>query len=255
MMKLLTTKELQVMLQIDRTTIYRMAEAKRLPAIKVGNQWRFPEDQIKSWLQRQTTVLAPGTQPLEGTNGVAAIGTLLSKEYVRFIQDSFAMAFGAMIVVTDMDGNPVADVSNPCGLFRVINQTPNAIQKYIENWSHPDATPGLEPQLIKDRLGLLGARGLVRVGTELKGMVIGGGIAPADWPPESAQVAATAAAFGLPPEALTPHLHEVFYLDEAQQDLVLSLVQRIADVLAYTATERLALMEKLNSIAHIATFG
>ena len=252
--ELLTTKELQAMLQIDRTTIYRMAEAKRLPAIKVGNQWRFPADQIKSWLQRHTTAPVPGSQPLEGTNVMSDIESLLSIEYVRLVQDSFAMALNTMIVVTDMDGNPAADVSNPCGLFRVISQTPNAIQKCIENWSRPDATPGLEPQLIKSRLGLLGARGLVRVGTELKGIVIVGGIAPTDWPPEPAQVAATATAFGLPSEALTPHLHEVFYLDEAQKDLVLSLVQRIADVLAHTATERLALIEKFNSIAHIATF-
>lgn len=40
--ELLTTKELQDVLHVDRTTIYRMAESGRIPAVKVGNQWRFP---------------------------------------------------------------------------------------------------------------------------------------------------------------------------------------------------------------------
>ncbi len=53
MTDLLTTKELQAILHVDRTTIYRMAESGRLPAVKVGDQWRFPRQQIDGWL-RQT---------------------------------------------------------------------------------------------------------------------------------------------------------------------------------------------------------
>ncbi len=153
-----------------------------------------------------------------------------------------------------MQGNPITAVSNPCGLFKVISQAPNAIQKCIEKWTHLDATPGLEPQFIYSRLGLLGTRGLIRIGIELKGMVIVGGIAPDDWPPPPDRVATTAAIFDLPPEALTPHLHEVFHLDQLQQNLVLSLVQRIADILAQLATERIGLMGKLESIAELVTY-
>lgn len=251
--ELLTTKEVQDMLQVDRTTIYRMAETNRLPAFKVGNQWRFPADQIRNWLQQQMTAPTANQQPGEGINKTSGIGSLLSTVYIQSVQDVFAALLGIMITVTDMDGNPIAEVSNPCGLFKVISQTPNPIQKCIENWSHLNMTPGLEPQFIKSRLGLLGTRGLIRVGPALKGMVIAGGIAPDDWPPDPAEVAETATFFGLPSEALAPHIHEVFYLNEAQKDLVLSLVQRIADILAHIAADRLALMEKLDSIVRIAT--
>ena len=44
---LLTTKELQDVPHVDRTTIYRMAESGRIPAVKVGNQWRFPRQQTE----------------------------------------------------------------------------------------------------------------------------------------------------------------------------------------------------------------
>jgi hypothetical protein len=50
--------------------------------------------------------------------------------------------------------------------------------------------------------------------------------------------------FGLSSEALTPHLHEVYFLDQPQQNLVLSLVERIADILAQLATERITLYGK-----------
>ena len=251
MVKLLTTRELQAMLQVDRTTIYRMVEAKRLPAIKVGNQWRFPADQVKSWLQQQTHG-SPDSLSFERTDKAPDSGLFLPADHIRIVQDAFAKALGIMIVVTDMNGNPLAGISNPCGLLNIISQTPNAISKCIDNWSHLDAVSGLGPQFIKSRLGLLGARGLIRVRTELKGMVIAGGIAPGDWPPDPAEVTETAAFFGLPPKALLSHIHEVFYLDEAQKALVLSLIQRIADILAHAAADRLALTEKLDSIAKIA---
>ena len=35
---LLTTQQLQELIRVDRSTIYRMAEDGRLPAVKVGRQ-------------------------------------------------------------------------------------------------------------------------------------------------------------------------------------------------------------------------
>lgn len=46
----------------------------------------------------------------------------------------------------------------------------------------------------------------------------------------------------LPAEVIASRLNDVFYLDQAQQTLVLSLDQRIADILAHIATERTILI-------------
>ena len=67
MAEMLTAKEVQDLLQVDRSTIYRMAEAGRLPAIKVGKQWRFPADQINNWFQNQMGSTAMGTPFVGGT--------------------------------------------------------------------------------------------------------------------------------------------------------------------------------------------
>jgi excisionase family DNA binding protein len=53
MSEMLTAKEMQDLLQVDRSTIYRMAESGKLPAIKVGKQWRFPSEQVDSWFHGQ----------------------------------------------------------------------------------------------------------------------------------------------------------------------------------------------------------
>ena len=38
----LTTRQLQEILHVDRTTIYRMADDGRVPAVKVGSQSAIP---------------------------------------------------------------------------------------------------------------------------------------------------------------------------------------------------------------------
>ena len=47
MLNLISAKDVQELLQVDRSTVYRMAEDGRLPAIKVGRQWRFEAEAIK----------------------------------------------------------------------------------------------------------------------------------------------------------------------------------------------------------------
>lgn len=138
MTELLTAKDLQRLLQVDRSTIYRMAEHKRLPAIKVGKQWRFAADQIQNWLQGQTATHTD-IMPTGVTNNLASH---LPLGCVQSIQDVLAQSMGVMMVTTDLQGNPVTEVSNPCGLFKVISQTPNAIQKCIEKLDTPGCRTG-----------------------------------------------------------------------------------------------------------------
>ena len=99
----LTTKQLQEILQVDRTTIYRMADSGRVPAVKVGNQWRFPQDEIDTWLQSQNggtngneRAAAPASRP--------ALRKVLPLECVQLIQDTFADVLGVMILITDLEG-------------------------------------------------------------------------------------------------------------------------------------------------------
>jgi excisionase family DNA binding protein len=247
MTELLTAKEMQNLLQVDRSTIYRMAEGQRLPALKVGKQWRFPSDQVAQWLAGQTTLEMPRSEPVRTEANPVGLADLLPLDCVQLMQDTFAETLGVMLVITDLIGQPITAISNPCGLFEVINQQPGAIQKCVQSWQKMGATLELEPRLTPSHLGLLCARGLVRVGPELKGMVVAGGIAPQAWPPDPAAVQAMATEFRVKPEQLNQHLTEVFFLEEAEQARLLITVQRIANIIAHIINERRQMMGKVEA--------
>jgi excisionase family DNA binding protein len=53
MEKLLTIEQIAEKLQISDTTLYKLARSGKIPAIKVGNQWRFKMEDIDRWLESQ----------------------------------------------------------------------------------------------------------------------------------------------------------------------------------------------------------
>ena len=245
MADMLTAKDIQELLQVDRSTVYRMAEAEQLPAIKVGRQWRFPADQIQVWLAQQSTISTktPHFSP--------PLAEQLPLACVQLMQDSFAEALGVMIVITNMDGQPMTEVSNPCGLFSAL--MPEALEKCIEQWRNMAQTIDLEPKFIRSHLHLLCARGLIRVGAELKGMVFVGGIATEDWPLTPAAQQTLAADLHTTSEQLADHLHEVYHLDDTQKAKALSFVQRIANIVSHILTERRTLLNQIETISEFAT--
>jgi len=49
--KWLTLEQVSQYLQVSASSIYKMAQAGRIPACKVGKQWRFKRQQIDRWVQ------------------------------------------------------------------------------------------------------------------------------------------------------------------------------------------------------------
>ena len=248
MTSLLTAKELQEILQVDRSTIYRMAESGRLPAIKVGRQWRFPSEQITSWLgtpesPREEMIAVESLTP----NG--SLSSLLPREYVDSMAELLGQLLGVMVVVTDMDGRPISNAANPCGLFEAINENDDAVARCVVSWKQLADQIDLQPRFAPSHMGLLCARSYLRVGTELKGMVLVGGIAPDSWPPSPAELDGIAEAFGAPPELVKHRVHEVFQLDEEGRQRALSFLPRMAQMLSQIATERTNHLARLDAIA------
>jgi excisionase family DNA binding protein len=54
--QLLTTDQLAEYLNVDKFTVYRLISQKEIPAIKVGNQWRFKKKLIEAWLSQNSTI-------------------------------------------------------------------------------------------------------------------------------------------------------------------------------------------------------
>jgi excisionase family DNA binding protein len=250
MTEMLTAKDMQALLQVDRSTIYRMADAGQLPAVKVGKQWRFPGDLVESWLRAQTDKDLPGLSSTYVSKGDFA--SMLPLDCVQLIQDAFAEVLGVMLVVTDLDGQPITRVSNPCPLYQLLAETDNGHAICHEQWRDLGQVPALEPRLMPGFGGLLCARALVRMGNELKAMVIVFGVAPEDWPPAPEVTQQLAQSLNISAGPLQAAFRSVFVLTPDEQRKVLVTIQRIADILAHIGNERLSLLDRLANIARLS---
>jgi len=90
----LTTEEVLEYLQVNLRTVYRLIKAGKIPAVRVGRQWRFRKRDIDAWLesqrprqartgaasgQRTAQPPAPGRPRVLVVDDEAAIRDLLSK--------------------------------------------------------------------------------------------------------------------------------------------------------------------------------
>jgi excisionase family DNA binding protein len=207
----LTAGDLQRLIRVDKSTIYRMAGSGRLPAVKVGRQWRFPPDAVRRWLEGEQAgggeMMSPGSSPMPANT--------------QALVSLFADLHGVMVIATDMEGRPVVPVVNACGLFDAVAAAPDAIERCVDEWRGHAADNVFEPRMRRSHLGMLCARALVRRGNELVGQVFAGGIAPDDWPPTDDELAEIAAFAGVDPDMLRTRTDEVYRLDPAGQKALL----------------------------------
>ena len=251
-MSLLTTKQVQELFKVDRSTIYRMAEDGRLPAVKVGRQWRFPSDHVESLLGQPTgpAPVLPQVETIQERS--AALDTVLPPDTAQAVADLAADLFGVMAVVTDMSGRALTTVSNPCGYFTSVFNAVYTPDRCSEGWRRLGEEIDLEPHFVPSHLGFLCARSFIRIGSSLAGMVIVGGVAPEQWPPPAAEVAAVAEETGTPVETIFKNINEVYWIDTSHQDWIVRNLSRVSDLISLLADGHGRLVQKLENIAALA---
>jgi excisionase family DNA binding protein len=85
----LTTEEVLEYLQVNLRTVYRLIKAGKIPAVRVGRQWRFRKRDIDAWLETQrprsdrptapSTPMRTARQRVLVVDDEASIRDLLSK--------------------------------------------------------------------------------------------------------------------------------------------------------------------------------
>ena len=243
-MTFLTTRDLQDLIRVDKSTIYRMAEDGRIPAVKIGRQWRFPADKVEAWLHGEAAESTPvDIETLIGSISPTVAGAAI---------DLVAEALGVMAVLTNMDGAPVTAVANPCGLFAAVADRPGVWDRCTESWQRYGTAPELVPRFHPSNFGFLCARAFVRHGSQLLGMVIAGGIARDDWPPDEAEIASIAASFGVDGELIANHVDEVYRIDRVGRDHIVAVLARVGVLISNLVEERLRHAGTLDAIASLA---
>jgi excisionase family DNA binding protein len=55
MAAVMTSDEVAHFLKISSSTVYRLVKEKRIPAFKLGSDWRFNLDSIEEWVRKMET--------------------------------------------------------------------------------------------------------------------------------------------------------------------------------------------------------
>lgn len=130
MADLLTAREVQEILKLDRITIYRMVQDGRLRGTKVGQQWRFARQEVER--------LAGSKNSSPQTSTAAESGPPV--HCIQTIQDLFSDVSMISSVYVNMDGAAVTQISHPCRFCQAIFGTPSgrracqaSWQEYVQN--------------------------------------------------------------------------------------------------------------------------
>jgi len=253
MASFLTTREVQDLISVDRSTVYRMAEDGRLPGVKIGRQWRFPSERISELFGLELAVEPDRSQSANGsTSPDHELQQLLLPDQAQSIADLLGELFGVMAVVTDIEGKPLTEVANPCGFYAAIADAPNAATACTQGWRGLADAPDLEPRFIPSHLGFLCARSFIRVGPQLTGMVIVGGVTPPVWPPPIDHLELIARELSVDPGVILDLADQTWDVDLDHQAWILSVLPRVADLISQLASARSQLLTKLDAIAILA---
>ena len=85
----LTTEEVLAYLQVNLRTVYRLIKAGKIPAVRVGRQWRFRKRDIDAWLDSQrprgirTAAGASATAVCAGAKTVNAVENTSARSVSR----------------------------------------------------------------------------------------------------------------------------------------------------------------------------
>jgi excisionase family DNA binding protein len=110
----LTTEEVLEYLQVNLRTVYRLIKAGKIPAIRVGRQWRFRKRDIDAWLESQRPRggrPVPATPPARSAAAVAGRPRVLVVDDEATIRDLLAKTLALAEYDVDLapDGRAALD--------------------------------------------------------------------------------------------------------------------------------------------------
>ena len=243
MSDLLTTKELQDLLKIDRTTVYRMLNDGRLTGVKVGGQWRFPRKDVDALLQGQPQ---PKPAPINPD--------FLPIPCVQSIQNVFAEVAEIGAVTTTPDGEPLTEISNACAFCTLILSSASGRQACMTSWRELAAKPEHRTQFVSCHAGLQYARARIEVDGNFTAMLVAGQFHAAAAEPEleAANIRRLAQAHGLDEQALAEAAHAVPVLNRRHQARIGGWLETVAHTFEEIGHERAELMRRLKRISEMS---
>jgi excisionase family DNA binding protein len=246
MANLLTTKELQDLLKLDRTTIYRMLKDGRIAGIRVGGQWRFSRESVDALIGAPT--------PLEEEPGPSSTDAL-PLHCIRPIQQVFAEIAQVGAFTAGPDGTPLTELSNSCSFCTLLLKSDSGRKACMASWHKLARQREKHPRFEMCHAGLEYARATIEVDGNLVALVVAGQFyaRPPDRAEEKTRVEKLARTHGIQKDALASAAKDIKILDKRHEQQLGGWLTSVAGTFEQVAHERKELMSRLRNIAEIST--
>ena len=237
----LTSKQVQDLFKIDRITVYRMLQDGRLKGIKIGNQWRFSESEIKRLLS--------GVSLPEEVNSESIFPT----HCVQTIQDLYSSVTRFNAFVIDPNGELVTKKSRETTFCKLIQLSSSGSLACSESWKDffESSKGGKTDFVCHAGLNYVGAPIVSQ--KSIQGLFISGPFFfehphPQELEQRSQQLAEV---HNLAPSELYAALQQVPVLSHEQRENLSDQPAAAAKAIESILTERSVFMNRLQQIANL----
>jgi excisionase family DNA binding protein len=100
----LTTEEVIDYLQVNLRTVYRLIKAGKIPAVRVGRQWRFRKGDLDAWLETERRGVRLSPAPSQGAPRTAAYRVLVADD-----EESIRELLARTLALAEYDVETVGD--------------------------------------------------------------------------------------------------------------------------------------------------
>jgi excisionase family DNA binding protein len=247
MSELLTTKQLQDLLKIDRITVYRMLNDGRLKGLKIGNQWRFQQSEIDRLMgaEREPTELAGTDEALSD----------FPTDCVERVQAIFAGIIGVGAITVTLRGDPLTQptFSNP--FCKLMLSNPSGRLACQSSWRKIALRTTGQPPFQICHAGLCYQRAIINLNEQPAAWLVAGQfyINPPDREQEKARLEQLANKHDIPLSQLSEAAWKIPVVKKYQQEQLEEWTPKVADTVHAILSERADLMNRLQRIAELSS--
>jgi excisionase family DNA binding protein len=230
---LLTTRDVQELLKLDRTTLYRMLKDGRLSGVRVGQQWRFTRQDVEVLLRRGAAAELAAKAPIERPAS-APSADVLPLHCMQAIQDVFADLAHVGCVTTRLDGEPLTAISNACR---------------IASWRALASRSERFPQVTACHAGLGYMHARIDIDDQPTALLVAGQFRLNDDPIGAKQLASE---YGLDADEVAAAAGAVPIFDVGARERIAAALKKVAHTFEEIGRERARMIGRLRRIAALS---
>jgi excisionase family DNA binding protein len=242
----LTARQVIDLLNVDRTTLYRMIKESRIKGVKVGSHWRFLASEVNAIMHGKSS---------DTVSNLDLPKEVLPIHCIQPIQEVFSDIMGVAALTSDTEGNPLTDISNPCRFCQMIMSTDSGKEACTNSWKNLKFSNDGKPVFNTCHAGLKYSGASIKLeNDEVAKLITGQYLISAHKTDFYKKIKSLALRFGLNNSELLNASREVTVLDERTKNVMAKWLLKIARSFERIAEERKELLNKLKNIAEISNF-